>query len=100
MRTQCFILKLCYYSTKKYNYFLKNDVRAVRYVPGRCATRPTDERHGCAQRVPPERGRKNTTTFFLVHRMEHPMTNIRTKPHRYTQMGAEHEHPGIFGAAP
>ena len=24
MRTQCFILKLCYYSTKKYNYFLKH----------------------------------------------------------------------------
>ena len=78
-----------------------SDVRAVQYVPGRCATRPTDERQGCAQRVPPERAVKNTAARSFWHiGCNTPMTNISTKPHRYRQMGAEQEHPGIFGAAP
>jgi hypothetical protein len=74
-----------------------SDVRAVRYVPGRCATRPTDERHGCAQRVPPERAVKTPPHAFWHIGWNTPTTNTSTKPHhKIPPNGAQTGIPRIF----
>ena len=52
-------------------------------------------------RAPPERTVKTPSRSFWHIGWKQPhMTNVSTKPHRYRQMGAEHQHPGIFGTAP
>jgi len=72
-----------------------SDVRAVRYVPGRCATRSTDERQGCAQRAPPERavktpprsfwhiGRKNPMKKYTDETPQIPSNGCRTRTSRH-----------------